>query len=97
MHERSSGGLDYQAIGGGAGPPGRVLLIDDSELFLEVVLTPEYSARLHRHYQMVKEALRDPTHPIHQRIDMAEKRGRPAPAPPPPPQGLRRRGGKRWQ
>jgi hypothetical protein len=37
-------------------------------LFNEVVLTPEYSARLERHYRMVKDALKDPDHPIHGRI-----------------------------
>ena len=38
------------------------------ELFREVALTPDYEARLKRHYRMVKDAIDDPAHPIHERI-----------------------------
>lgn len=39
------------------------------DLFVNVVLAdPAYAARLVRHYTMIKEALKDPMHPIHQRI-----------------------------
>ncbi len=43
-----------------------------SEIFLELfqakLLTEEYTARLERHYRMVKDALADPNHAIHGRF-----------------------------
>lgn len=40
-------------------------------LFLDVVLEPIYDRRLERHYQIVKEAVADPSHPIHEIIASA--------------------------
>jgi hypothetical protein len=37
-------------------------------LFKEILLDEAYRERLDRHYRMVKDALRDPVHPIHQVI-----------------------------
>ena len=38
-------------------------------LLEEVVLAdPAYVQRLHRHYAMLKDAVKDPAHPIHQRL-----------------------------
>ena len=56
------------------------------ELFREVALTPDYEARLKRHYRMVKDAIDDPAHPIHGRIAAVEPGGarRPPPAIPRP-------------
>jgi hypothetical protein len=47
------------------------------KLFLNVVLTADYSARLERHYRMVKDALADPGHPIHGRIPAEPSFSRP--------------------
>lgn len=38
------------------------------DLFVSRVLDVEYARRLERHYEMVKQAIKDPAHPIHQRI-----------------------------
>lgn len=40
-------------------------------LFQAVVLQPDYAARLMRHYKMVRDAVEDPTHPIHDTIARA--------------------------
>jgi hypothetical protein len=43
------------------------------ELFKEILLDEAYRERLERHYRMVKDALRDPSHPIHQVISRARR------------------------
>lgn len=43
------------------------------ELFEEMLLDTAYRKRLERHYHMVKDALRDPAHPIHQAIRKLRK------------------------
>jgi hypothetical protein len=63
--------LDRQALGFEEGeetilePFGRQSRHADAllDLFRSVVLQPDYAARLMRHYQMVREAVQDPTHP----------------------------------
>ena len=43
------------------------------ELFKEIILDRAYCERLERHYRMVKDALRDPGHPIHQVIGRSKR------------------------
>jgi hypothetical protein len=43
------------------------------ELFEEILLDVAYRERLERHYRMVKDALRDPEHPIHQVISRLQR------------------------
>jgi len=43
------------------------------ELFKEILLDLAYRDRLERHYGMVKDALRDPGHPIHQVINRSRR------------------------
>jgi len=67
------------------------------DMFLKLVLpSPGYAARLVRHYMLVKEALEDPDHPIHQRIPPDVPARLPAPRRrglPPPRRGFR----KKWR
>jgi hypothetical protein len=46
---------------------------DFLDLFLNRVLDPLYASRLERHYQMAKEAGKDPNHPVHQLLRDAER------------------------
>jgi hypothetical protein len=46
-------------------------------LFVES-LDPTYEARLERHYRLVKDALRDPRHPVHARLPRSSSTGAPA-------------------
>jgi hypothetical protein len=43
------------------------------ELFKEILRERAYCERLERHYRMVKEALRDPAHSIHQVINRSKR------------------------
>ena len=38
------------------------------EAFRDIVLTEEYEARLRKHYELFKSAIRDPSHPCHARL-----------------------------
>lgn len=46
-------------------------------LFKEILLDEAYCERIERHYRMVKDALRDPAHPIHQGISRSRESSAP--------------------
>lgn len=72
---------------------------DLMDLFLHTLKVDEdYRQRLIRHYRMVKDATRDPSHPVHGGAGAApaeplSKRARRRSIPPPPPP----RRGKKWR
>jgi len=59
-------------------------------LFLELLQDPDYSARLMRHYRLVKDAVDDPANPVHRRLAGVRAERKRAPRPWGRPVGRRR-------